>query len=619
MFEHTLQSMSDIIHLLPDTIANQIAAGEVVNKPSNVVKELMENAIDAKANHIQLWVKDGGIGLIQVVDNGVGMSITDARMCFERHATSKLKIAEDLHQIRTMGFRGEAMAAIAAVAQVTLKTKRSTDEIGTMVQIDGGTFKLQEPVAIPDGTHIAVKHIFFNLPARRKFLKSTITEYHHIVAEFNKIALSNPDVAFQMYNDGDEVAHYPKCNLRQRVVQILGKQAQENLIPVNESTNLVKISGFAGKAALAKKNKPDQFLFVNNRYIKSGYFNKAIRTAYEGLIPEEKQPAYVIYLEVDPADVDINRNPQKNEALFVDEHEIFRFIMAAVKKSLGFHQVAPTIDFDVRTPFDEEIDPNFKGNLVMPSITVDPHYNPFQTQTVKSSNPYRSSEVLSRSQRNWESLYEIQKEKHQEVQAQISFTDEEKIGAEAPLQHKFIQIHQKYILTTIRTGVMLIDQKAAHERILFEKFIKAFEHHKITSQQSLFPQIISLGMSDFELLQKLLPEFKVLGFELRYMGQYDMAIDGYPIEVESKNQVQVLLEILQEYKQLGADIQQNIPEKLAKSLAKSAAIQPQKPLGEEEMKNLFNQLFACEYPNIGIFGGKVIHTLKLEEIRQLFD
>ena len=499
--------MSDIIELLPDSVANQIAAGEVIQRPASVVKELLENSVDAQASEIKLIVKDAGKSLIQVIDNGIGMSETDARMCFERHATSKIKKADDLFSIKTKGFRGEAMASIAAIAQVTLKTKKADKEIGTEILIEGSEVTRQEPVSSSTGTSIAVKNLFYNVPARRKFLKSTPVELRHIIDEFQRIALAHPEIKFELYSNDSDLFILPISPLRQRIVGLFGKNYNEKLVPIKEETSIVKLEGFIGKPEYAKKTRGEQFFFVNNRFIKSSYLNHAVISGYNELIGKDSHPSYFIFLEVNPELIDINIHPTKTEIKFEDEKSIYSIVRSAVRQSLGKYSLSPSLDFETETVF--SIDPIGSNTTVSaPEIKVDKSFNPFQNEPSKEKDTKQnwSSTNLNRqknSSENWEKLYESFKTNapvaNQKNEPKELFINHD---LESEIRQNFIQLNKKYILTTIKSGFIVIHQQRAHERILYDKFTKAFKENKRTTQQLLFPKTVELRLSDMAFLRK---------------------------------------------------------------------------------------------------------------------
>jgi len=615
--------MSDIIQLLPDSVANQIAAGEVVQRPASAVKELLENAIDAGANKVQLILKDAGKALIQVIDNGCGMSVTDARMCFERHATSKVRKAADLFAIRTMGFRGEAMASIAAISQVEMKTRRHEDEIGTMIQIEGATFIKQEPCATPSGTSICIKNLFYNTPARRNFLRSNPAEMRHIIDEFQRISMANPHIAFSLHNDGLEVYRLPASGLKQRIVHLLGNNYNERLIPVEEETSIINLKGFIGKPQFAKKTRGEQFFFVNNRFIKDGYLNHAVTKAYEELLTEENFPLYVLFIDIDPAKIDVNVHPTKTEIKYLEEKSIYAIMHSAVKRSLGRFNISPSIDFDQETGFSSMISLKKPEDIVPPTINFNPDFNPFgeskstsREYAYQSSNDYQPSAVS----KNWGSLYEIVKHQPQE-QSALELDPETEDEQLAPVQKQLMQVHNKYIMSQIKSGIMVIDQQAAHERILYERFLLHLEDRKGASQQSLFPQTVTLSPNDFELAKSLLDDIKSLGFEVREFGKNTLVIEGIPVDLGSNtfNETQLFEHLIEGFKNSQQELKLDKRDALARSMARNSSIKSGVSLAQEEMNTLIEQLFACKTPNYSISGKPVIQTIGLTEIDKKFD
>ncbi|MBB2145678.1 DNA mismatch repair endonuclease MutL [Pedobacter sp. LMG 31464] len=615
--------MSDIIQLLPDSVANQIAAGEVVQRPASAVKELLENAIDAGADKIQLIVKDAGKALIQVIDNGCGMTITDARMCFERHATSKVRKAEDLFAIRTMGFRGEAMASIAAIAQVEMKTKRHEDELGTLIQIEGASFIKQEPVATANGTSISIKNLFYNTPARRNFLKSNPAEMRHIIDEFQRVALAKPHIAFSLHHDGLEVYRLPASAMKQRIVHLFGNNYNERLIPVEEETTIINLKGFIGKPEFAKKTRGEQFFFVNDRFIKDAYLNHAVNKAYQELLPDDNFPLYVLFIDIDPAKIDVNVHPTKTEIKYLDEKSIYAIIHSAVKRSLGRFNISPTIDFNQETGFSNMISHKAPEDIVPPSIAFNPDFNPFGAEKAINSGgggSYQRSPGQSMApSKNWGSLYEISNH-HVPEQVSIDLGNQKDDQFE-PVQKQFMQIHHRYIVSQIKSGVMIIDQQAAHERILYERFLLHLDDRKGASQQSLFPQTVTLSPNDYELAKSLLDDIKSLGFEVREFGKNTLVIEGIPVDLGSTNinETQLFEHLIEGFKNSQQELKLDKRDALARSMAKNSAIKGGTALSQQEMNTLIEELFACKTPNFSISGKPVIQTMALTEIAQKFD
>ena len=609
--------MSDVIQLLPDAVANQIAAGEVVQRPASAVKELLENAIDAGADKIQLIVKDGGKSLIQVIDNGCGMSVTDARICFDRHATSKIRKAEDLFAIRSMGFRGEAMASIAAIAHVELKTRRVEDELGTQIEIAGSVVVGQEPAALSAGTNIAVKNLFYNIPARRNFLKSNAVEMRHIVDEFQRLALAHPRIFFTLHSDDRELFHLPGESLKQRVVHIFGSGYNQRLVPVEEETTIINLKGFIGKPEYAKKTRGEQFFFVNNRFVKDPYLNHAVVKAYEDILPVDSFPLYVLFIEIDPAKIDINVHPTKTEIKYEDERAIYAIIQSAVKRSLGRYNITPTLDFNQETGFSQMIRPKPLEEITPPSITFNPDFNPFDTG--KSGGGRQPSASVPQ---QWDTLYQItQKESSTQLplhgdEERLAMTDQpQAMGKKQPFQ-----LHNRYIISQIHSGFILIDQQAAHERILFEQFCQQLENRQGASQQSLFPQTVTLNAADFELISDLLPDIQALGFQIREFGKQTFVVEGIPADLTTgMSERQVLEQLLEDYKNNQATLKLPKRERLARSLARHAAIKPGTALSTDDMAELIDHLFACEMPNVSLSGRPVILTFTLQELLERFE
>ncbi|MBL4676108.1 MAG: DNA mismatch repair endonuclease MutL [Mucilaginibacter sp.] len=621
--------MPDIIQLLPDAVANQIAAGEVVQRPASAVKELIENAIDAGADKIQLILKDAGKALIQVIDNGCGMSLTDARMCFERHATSKIKKAEDLFAIRTMGFRGEAMASIAAIAQVELKTRRHEDELGTCILIEGSEVVSQEACSAPTGSSISVKNLFYNTPARRNFLKSNPVEMRHIIDEFQRVALANPQIFLTLHHDGQEIYHLPSASLKQRIIHLFGNNYNQRLLPVEEDTTIIKLHGFVGKPEFARKTRGEQFFFVNNRYIRDNYLNHAVLTAFQELLQDDTYPLYVLFIDIDPAKIDINVHPTKTEIKYQDEKSIYAIIRSAVKRSLGKYNITPTLDFDQENSIGHLITPKPFEEIVQPSIAFNPDFNPFANERKTNEREpasYRSaglSDHRTAIPRNWDTLYEIsrkeeisQQELHQEVNTVTVNEQEVAKGSEK----QFFQVHNRYILSQIKSGFMLISQQAAHERILYERFLQQLQNHSGVSQQSLFPQSVTLNSADFELLKELLPDIRALGFDIREFGPNTVVVEGIPADLtNAANEHELLERLLEGFKNNLAILKLDKRDNLARSLARNGAMKAGIKLSMEEMNQLVDQLFACQMPNLALNGKPIISTVTLAELAERFE
>ena len=625
--------MSDIIQLLPDAVANQIAAGEVVQRPASAVKELIENAIDAGADKIKLIVKDAGKSMIQVIDNGCGMSVTDARLCFERHATSKIRKAEDLFSIRTMGFRGEAMASIAAIAHIELKTRRVEDELGTVIEIEGSKITDQHPEALSPGTSISVKNLFFNIPARRNFLKSNSVEMRHIIDEFQRVALAHPEIFFSLHSDGNEVYHLPAETLKQRIVHLLGNNYNQRLVPVEEETSIITINGFIGKPEFAKKTRGEQFFFVNKRFIKDPYLNHAVLNAYEEILSADSYPLYVLFIDIDPAKIDINVHPTKTEIKYEDDKAIYAILRSAIKRSLGRYNIAPTLDFNQETGFSNMISQKPLEEIQAPTINFNPDFNPFEPGYKESASKSRSDNYTSGFEKkagipqNWDTLYQIT-ENEATSSAQLPLLpaepEEEDIDINVPevsvqQSKQFFQLHNRFIVSQIHSGFMIIDQQAAHERILFEQFQAHLEQNQGISQQSLFPQTIDLNSADHALMEEILPEIQSLGFQLRPFGKTTYIVDGIPADLGSNvNEVAIIERLLEDFKHNKSELKLNKRENLARSLAKSAAIKPGTLLDNQAMAELIDRLFACESPNISLYGKPIIITFTLSELLEKF-
>lgn len=629
--------MADIIQLLPDHVANQIAAGEVVQRPASVVKELLENAIDARAGHIKLIIKEAGKTLIQVVDDGVGMSTTDARMSFERHATSKIKQAEDLFNLYTKGFRGEALASIAAIAHVELKTRKDNSETGTHICIEGSEVKSQEVCVTPKGSSILVKNLFYNVPARRNFLKSNTVELRHIIDEFHRVAMVHTDTKFDLYHNGSEVFGLPLANRRQRLVHIFGGKTNEKLVPVEEETDLVKINGFVGKPQHAKRTRGEQFFFVNNRFVKSPYLNHAVTSAFEGLIKEKEHPSYFIYLEVDPKSIDINIHPTKTEIKFDDEHSLYAMLRAAIKHSLGQFNVVPSLDFDRDATMDTPYSLT-KKEAAIPTIEVDRDFNPFSNEgadTLQSKNKADSTKSTrsfhKRETGGWNQLYQGLEEDISQSEIDTSsfssitfekgvttgsvFSKEEK---EAIFTNSLFQWNRKYIISTIKSGMVVIHQHRAHQRILYEEVLKNITMANAISQQLLFPLQFNFTKQEVELFKSVKEQLENTGFVFDKIDEEEVVVTGIPTLL-TNGEVPVLFE------QFISDMQQEIPDNgfsltdlLAKSVAKSVAIRTGVSLESEQQQHLVNRLFACTEPTKDPDQKQTFITINLEDLDKKF-
>lgn len=607
--------MADIIKLLPDHVANQIAAGEVVQRPASVVKELMENAIDAGASTIKLIIKDGGKTLIQVVDDGMGMSETDARLSFERHATSKITSAQDLFNLHTKGFRGEALASIAAIAHVDMQTRKEDSEVGVQIKIEGSKIVSQEVVATPKGTSISVKNLFFNIPARRNFLKSHQVELRHITDEFHRVALVHPNIEFHFYNNGSELFNLPKTKHRQRIAHIFGNRMEDRLVPVNEETEVVKISGFVCKPEFAKKSRGEQFFFANDRFIKSPYLHHAVTAAFEGLIKSDMYPGYFLYLEVDPSSIDINIHPTKTEVKFDDENTLYAILRSTVKHSLGQFNVAPVLDFD----HDPNLDTPYaykEKDAILPRVTVDASFNPFK-ETPGSQGMGKSFQKTS--VKGWEGMYEgldkdidvdefssVVIESESSVQGTL-YTDEE---VEERLAATF-QLRRKYIMSTVRSGLLVIHQNRAHERILFEKFLGEITVKEGVSQQLLFPLELTFNKQELAVLNEIKESLTNIGFAFESLEHETVKVTGVPLVVPKSGIGTVLDRLIADYMEGFNDGTLSQAEVLAKVLSKNLAIRTGEVLDQESQLALVNNLFACKEPSLSPFQ-KITYTIVSE-------
>jgi len=610
--------MPDIIHLLPDNIANQIAAGEVIQRPASAVKELMENAIDAGATSVKLIVRDAGKTLIQVIDNGCGMSETDARMCFERHATSKIKTIDDLFAIRTMGFRGEAMASIAAVAQVEMKSRKWGEELGTLLVVEGSEVKKQEPCQCSEGTGISVKNLFYNVPARRNFLKSNPVELSHIIEEFKRIALAYPNVAFFMFHNDIELFHLNPGNLRQRIVGIFGNNYNEKVVPVEEQTDIVKIYGFTGKPEHAKKTRGEQFFFVNNRFIRNNYLNHAVFGNYEELIPSGSFPFFVLFIDINPASIDINVHPTKQEIKFEEEKIIYTFVRVSVKHALAKFSVTPSLDFDSETSFSMLERSN---NPLPESVTESWKPNTSSDRDTATSVP--ASVQAKSSLRNWERLFEIAKKDPENESFTIpsEWKEYEKTDTLEALEQESkepYQLQNRYVVSPIKSGFIIIDQQAAHERVLYEETLHAMKHNKMPTQQQLFPQTIRLNISDVELLKEMMPDVNALGFDIQEFGADAFVIHGMPADIPSGNEQEIIEKLLEDYKNNLSVLKLSKRESLARSIAQQTSVKAGQPLSVKEMRMLIDRLFACEQPYVAPNGRLTFISFDQNEIEKRF-
>ncbi len=604
--------MSDIIRLLPDAIANQIAAGEVVQRPASVVKEMLENSIDAGATSIKLIVKDAGKSLIQVVDNGCGMTGTDARMSFERHATSKISKSEDLFKIRTLGFRGEAMASIAAVAQVELKTKHADDELGTQLIIESSEVKSQEPIAQNQGTSICVKNLFYNVPARRNFLKSNPVELRHINDEFQRVALANPQIAFSLVQNDLETYKLDSGKLSKRIVQLFGKNYQQQLVPCSEETDLVKISGYIGKPENSKKTRGEQFFFINNRFIKNSYLNHAVSRAYQGLLKEDYFPFYVLFIEIDPVHVDINVHPTKTEVKFDDDRMLYGVINSAVRQALASFNVAPSLDFSADVSFDHLNIQRESSNF---TTKKDRDYGSFKSLESNQERLDKLNELYaSATQEEIATIEEAEKERVVQTTFESSINQSVEVDEKKPTYH----LHGRYLLRQVKSGMVVLDKISALERILFEEYQKSMKTGSGASQSCMFPQQVALNASDFALTIELKEEINQLGFEFEQMGEHMIVIQGIPSELAPCNEKEVFEGLIEQYKFNAEKLDLPKNESLARALAKRTATNRCNKLKDEEMDHLMDRLFACEQPNYTPDGNPTYVLVSLEQINEWF-
>ncbi len=607
--------MADIIQLLPDSVANQIAAGEVVQRPASAVKELMENSIDAGAKNIQLIVKDGGKASIQVIDDGAGMSETDARLCFERHATSKIKEANDLFDIRTMGFRGEALASIAAVAEVELRTRRVVDELGTQIQINGSEFVAQQPINCPVGTNFTIKNLFFNIPARRKFLKSTSIELKHIISEFQRVALAYPEISMSLSHNGADIYRLNASSLKQRIVGLFGKPVNSQLLDITTQTTIVSIDGFIGKPESAKKSPGEQFFFVNGRFMKNPFLNRAVINAYNRLLPADSIPTYFIYLDIDPKTIDVNIHPTKTEIKFEDERMIWQILHAAVKETLGKFAVVPSIDFDSDPGFDIPFFPK-NAPVTPPEIEINPHFNPFEDEGKKfSSGSFSVKPQKQNNAEGWEPLYDDKPVQEESTQLTLqTFASKGFDDVPAESSAKFYQVKNKYILTTVKSGLMVIDQKRAHERILYEQYLESISSEQNIAQRELYPQTIELSAQDFALIIDNQQQLSQMGLEVSNLGHNTIGVNSMPANLKSVDPLKLIDDLLKELKENQSLPLDDVKQRIAASMAKAAAIGYNRALSAFEMQELVDKLFACNHPNYTSDGKKVLAIIEMDEL-----
>lgn len=621
--------MSDIIQLLPDSVANQIAAGEVIQRPASVVKELVENAIDAGASNINVIIVDAGRTSIQVIDDGKGMSETDARLSFERHATSKIRKADDLFSLHTMGFRGEALASIAAVAQIDLKTRMEGEDLGTQLTISGSRFVGQEPCACPVGSNFTVENLFFNVPARRKFLKSNTTELNNIITAFERIVLVYPQISFTLHSNGTELFNLRSCSYRQRIVEVFGKRLNQDLLPIGVDTSLCRIHGFVGKPESARKKVLQQYFFVNERYMKHAYFHKAVMTAFDRLIPQGEQIPYFLYFEVPAENIDVNIHPTKTEIKFENEQAIWQILLASVKEAVGKFNDVPSIDFDTEGKPDIPVfNPN--GSTSAPKISFNPQYNPFK----QSSQPQRTTNT-----EGWESLYAGLDTNTETPQTDLFGQEDTPVGnvdngetiissvatgpdTTAMIEDKspaHYQYKGSYIMTAVKSGLMIINQHRAHVRILYEAYLRQLSEHKVHSQKVLFPEMVQFSVSDSVILEHILPEMTEMGFQLDNLGGGSYAVNGVPAGIEGLNAVTLITDMVAAAIESGTHVKEEIDHVLALSLARNAAIPQGQVLSNSEMESIVNELFACGNVNYTPSGTPIIAIMQQHDIEHLFD
>ena len=607
--------MTNVIKLLPDHVANQIAAGEVVQRPSSVVKELLENSIDANSTDIKLFIKNSGKTLIQVVDNGKGMSFKDARMCFERHATSKISSAKDLFSLNTKGFRGEALSSIAAISHVELKTKTKLDELGSLIKIEGSEIKLEDSISVSDGTSLAVKNLFFNIPARRNFLKSDTVELRHIIDEFHRVVLAHPKINFSMFHNGNDIFDLRSENFRQRIIHVFGNRMNEKLVPVDENTELLKISGFVGKPEFAKKSRGEQFFFVNQRFIKSSYLNHAVISAFDGLLAPKKIPSYFLNLSVDPNSIDINIHPTKTEIKFDDEPTLYALLRAAVKHSLGQFNIAPVLDFERNSSFDTPYSSNI-NSFVTPKIEVDPEFNPFNKNESYNFSSTNSDDfyigIDSKSNNKLEPLSEIEFESNS-IQSSIFDNDEIKNS------NNTFQLLNKYILCKIKSGLMVVDQNRAHQRVLYEGFLKQFTLETPTIQNLLFPLNLNLTSDELKIIKDIEIQLKQTGFSISEYNKDGLFLNAIPVGVKESNVPSIFEELISDIKSEVPNINFSYSDLMAKLIAKSLATQNGKKLTTVEQEFIVNSLFACKEPNLSPSNKRIFITIEISDLDSKFN
>ena len=616
--------MSNKIQLLPDHVANQIAAGEVIQRPASVVKELLENSIDAGSTHIQLIIEDAGKTKIQVIDNGCGMTPIDAKMSFERHATSKIKNAEDLFNLFTKGFRGEALASIAAIAHIELKTKRSEDDLGTIIEIEGSQLVTEDEIACSNGTSFSIKNLFFNVPARRKFLKTHQVENKHIIEEFQRVALAHPNIKFEFVSNGNELFNLEAGSLRQRIVGIFGKSYNERLVPIEEDTNIVKITGFIGKPENAKKSRGEQFFFVNDRFIKSNYLQHAVTGSYDELLPDGTFPSFFIMMEVDPNTIDINIHPTKTEIKFEEEKSIYAIIRSAVKQALGKYNIAPSLDFEQESSFDQFSHVVADRPVSPPEIKVNKSYNPFQTNESKSYGDsdytFKSSSLQSgRAEQDWESFFnDLEADGQIEVEYEDDNKESKLFEDETFGKNLFFQIQGGFIITQMKGGLGIIDQHHAHERILFEEFTHSLANNSGSTQQLLFPENIELSPVDYSTFMDIMEDLNTIGFDIREFGKNTIAVYGTPAEIQDENYKAIIEKLIEQINNNPGWLKVDAKEKIAAELAHLGAISRTKSLTEEEMEHLVAKLFQCAQPQQTPNGKPTMINHSINDLKKKF-
>lgn len=621
--------MSDTIHLLPDHIANQIAAGEVIQRPASAVKELMENAVDAGATQIKLIVNDAGKALIQVIDNGKGMSITDAQNAFARHATSKISTIEDLFQIRTMGFRGEALASIAAVAQVSLKTKRAEDEVGTLVEIENSKVTNCSAVAQETGTSISMKNLFFNVPARRNFLKSNAAELKHIIEEFTRVALSFPEIFFSLTSNGQDVYHWEGGSFKQRAIQVLGNNYQTKLVSVGEQTDYLTVSGFVGKPETARKTRSDQYFFVNRRFIKSAYLHHAVANAFEGLLSKDSYPSYIIYIDVDPSQIDINVHPTKQEIKFEDDKIIYAFVQAAVKHALAQFSIAPSLDFSldadiqqldaIQKPFTTDKIQTATSNSLYAGFTQknQAHFIPKSSNAGDTDWKSFFTNIPGTSNESSEISEDALPNESYIVKPSSMGLYKEDEGLSVIEDALLLQLHNTYIIAPTQSGCIILHQQLAHERVLYEKYQKASSHPHAT-QKSLFPVVLELSPSDAILLDEMLEDLSIIGYEIESFGSNSFIIQGIPADVLSGNEKNAIELLLEQFKHFTGEVKYSKREKLIRCMSRQMAIKAGQSLSQKEMHSIIQSLSECDIPNVTASGAPTYIEFKESYLDGLF-